>query len=188
MSKKLLLLAILLVFTAANSFAVSIDMKISGPGAVNDSTIKVGEKVSFDLYFVNKAAYRGFSLGFKFTSPDIKKVTHVVEKGLGVNKNGDIKAFNGWNDITVWDFSGLLSVETNWDGELPDIIGFGGVCKNKEYKPHSRAKNISIEMIIDETGTIVVDSSFFPPSGKWMFSPPSVTPEWGGPYQFKVVK
>lgn len=178
----------ILLFSAVSAFSISIDMGISGPGAVNDSTIKAGEKVFFDVYITNDANFRGFSIGFKFTSPDITSVIHPSDKGNGSNKNGDVKAYNGWNDLSVWDFSGFLTVESDWDGKLPELVGFGGVSKNKGFNPQSRKKNISIEMILNQPGTITVDSAFFPPSGKWLFTPPSTEPKWGGPYHFNVIK
>lgn len=186
--KVIFLLAIASIFSIASLWGSSVDMKISGPGAVNDSTIKAGEKVSFDLYISNDATYKGFSLGFTVSSPTIKKVTHEPDKGNGLNKNGDIKGYNGWHDRSTWDLAGIFVVEKDWDGMLPDLIGFGGVCKSMEYTPHKKEKKLSFEMTIPETGTIVIDSSYFAPTGYWLFTPPSIKPEWGGPYQFNVIK
>lgn len=188
LKKIIVLLTIASVLAASPLLAASISMKISGPGAVNDSTIKAGESVNFDIYMTNDAIYKGFSLGFEVSSPDIKQVTHVPDKGSGLNKNGDIKGYNGWNDRSIWDLAGVFIVEKDWNGLLPDLIGFGGVCKSMEYTPHKNEKKLSFEMTIPEAGTIVVDSCFFPPTGYWLFTPPSESPEWGGPYQFKVVK
>lgn len=186
---KIIIFISLCAFLAVSSLsASSISMKISGPGAVNDSTIKSGEKVSFDLYVANDASYKGFSLGLKVTSPEIKNITHVSDKGNGLNTNGDIKGYNGWDDRSIWDLAGVFVVELNWDGLLPELIGFGGICKSMEYVPHKMDKKLSFELIIPDSGTIVVDSSFFPPSGYWLLTPPSTKPEWGGPYKFKVVE
>ena len=168
--------------------ATSINMKISGPGAVNDSTIAAGKKVSFDIYVENKGQFKGFTMGFEISSKDIKTAIHAADKGNGLNKNGDIKGYNGWNDRSIWDLGGVYIVERSWDGNLPDIIGFGGISKTKPYMPHKADKKLSFDMIFNETGTIVVDSSFFPPTGKWMYAPPNTTPSWGGPYKFKVQK
>ncbi|MFQ5453865.1 MAG: hypothetical protein ACE5D6_06730 [Candidatus Zixiibacteriota bacterium] len=186
--KMLLLTSFLLVLFISSASTATVSLKVSGPGAINDSTIKVGEKVSIDVYFVNKSNYKGFSLGFKFTSPDIKNVTHIADSGKGLNNNGDIKGYNGWNDKSIWDFGGVYTVEKNWDGKLPELIGFGGLSIKKGYSPHELAKNLSIEMQFNETGSVIVDSTFFPPSGKWMFAPPTYIPQWEGPYTFKVVK
>lgn len=181
-----------LAFGVSSVLASSISMKISGPGAVNDSTIKAGEKVSVDIYIANDSVFKGYSLGFTVKSPTIKTVVHVVDSGNGLNERGDIKGYNGWDDKSIWDFGGVFVVERDWDGELPEIVGFGGLSIKKIYEPHELAKVLSFEMIVPDTGVITIDSSFFPPGGTWMFSAPPPgrmeEPDWLGPYTFKVIK
>jgi hypothetical protein len=58
-----------LAFGVSSILASSVSMKISGPGAVNDSTIKVGEKVTVDIFIVNDTVFRGYSLGFTVKRP-----------------------------------------------------------------------------------------------------------------------
>ncbi|MFQ6008794.1 MAG: hypothetical protein ACE5K8_07590, partial [Candidatus Zixiibacteriota bacterium] len=188
--KKCSLAIILLVVGVTGSMAASVSMKISGPGVVNDTTIKAGEKVSVDIYIANDTVYTGFTLGFSITSPSIKSIIHVPDSNNGLNPNGDVKGHNGWEDASIWDFEGVfVSAKSDWDGQLPDLIGFGGVCFKNEYKPHDLMKVISFDMIVPDTGMITVDSSFFPPAGKWMFAgaPTGKTeePKWGGPYNFR---
>lgn len=181
-----------LAFGVSSVLASSVSMKISGPGAVNDSTIKAGDTVSVDIYIANDSVFKGYSLGFTVKSPTIKTVVHVVDSGNGLNDRGDIKGYNGWDDKSIWDFGGVFVVERDWDGELPEIVGFGGLSIKKIYEPHELAKVLSFEMIVPDTGVITIDSSFFPPGGTWMFSapPPGLTeePDWLGPYTFKVIK
>lgn len=181
-----------LTFGVSSALASSVSMGISGPGAVNDSTIKVGEKVSVDIFIANDTIFKGFSIGFTVKSPTIKSVVHVVDSGKGLNDGGDIKGYNGWNDKSIWDFGGVFAVERDWDGELPELLGFGGLCVKKKYESHDLAKVLSFEMIVPEAGEIIIDSSFFPPGGTWMFSSPppgrAEEPDWMGPYTFKVVK
>lgn len=179
---------IALVLLSSSIMASSISMKLSGAGAVNDSTIKMGEKVSIDLYFINDAEYRFLSLGFSFTSPDIKTVVHPADSGNGKNPHGDVKAFGNFADLSVWDMGGLHVVESDWDGQMPELLGFGGLCIHQIYPPHESEKKISIDLIFNEPGTIVIDSSFFPPLGEWLFSSPEHQPKWGGPYKFTVVE
>ena len=191
---KILLAALLLSLVATGAAAAgSVDMRISGPGAVNDSTIKVGEKVSVDIYCSNDTLRTGFTLGFKLVSNDIKNVVHVADKGNGLNDNGDVKGYNGWHDKSVWDFAGVMTVERSWDGKLPDTLGIGGLSIKKGYSAEKVTKKISFDIMVPEAGTLVIDSAYFPPGGKWLFSsPPRVAPAespmWGGPYKFKVVK
>ena len=183
--KKITLGIAALILTASVS-ATTISMKISGEGAVNDSTIALGKKVSFDIYFENEGNFKGFTLGFKLDSKDIKSTVFPEDKGNGLNELGNIKGFNGFEDKSLWDLGGVYVIDRQWDGELPDVLGFGAVSKTKPYTPHKAEKKLSFELIFNESGTIVVDSSFFPPTGKWMFAPPSVHPEWDGPYYYQV--
>ena len=170
----------------------SVNLKISGPGAVNDSTIKTGENVCFDVYVANDTIYTGFSFGFSIESSTIKKVIHVADSGKGLNDAGDIKGHNGWNDQSIWDFGGVFTVEKDWDGQLPELLGFGGLCVKKQYQAHDAIKVLSFEMMFPEAGTFTVDSSFFPPGGRWLFAapPPGDTdePKWAGPYKYTIVK
>lgn len=181
----------LLVFTFS-AMAGSISMKLSGPGAVNDSTIQTGKNVSVDIYISNDSLYSGFSFGFAFKSPDIKKIIHVNDSLPSLNKNGDIKGHNGWEDKTIWNFGGVYAVESDWDGVMPELLGFGGLSIQQEYAPHDIQKCLSLNMMFPEPGTITIDSAFYPPGGAWMFASPAENgvhqPKWGGPYTFKVVK
>ncbi|UCE25864.1 MAG: hypothetical protein JSU74_07425 [Candidatus Zixiibacteriota bacterium] len=173
---------------AIPAMASSVSLGVSGPGVVNDSTIKAGEKVSFDVYIENDAEFTCFTLGFKIGSNDIVSVTHLADSGNGKNPNGDIKAFNGFDDASIWDLGGMHVVESNWDGKLPELVGFGGLAAFKKYMPHDRLKTMSWDMSVDSPGTLVVDSSFFPPGGLWVFGQPKHIPEWGGPYIYLVVE
>ena len=182
---------VLLVFTFS-AMAGSISMKLSGPGAINDSTIQAGKNVSVDIYISNDSIYSGFSFGFAFKSPDIKKIIHVSDSLPSLNENGDIKGFNGWEDKSIWNFGGVYAVENDWNGEMPELLGFGGLSIQQQYQPHDIQKCLSLNMMLPETGTITIDSAFYPPGGGWMFASPAEDgvhqPKWGGPYTFKVVK
>ncbi len=177
-----------LLLCAGSTMASSVSIKLSGPGAVNDSTIKAGEKVSFDIYILNDGSFTCFSMGFKISSSDIAVVAHPADSGNGKNSAGDVKAFGGFEDASIFDLGGLYVVESDWDGKLPDLIGFGGLCAHKSYDAHENGKRMSFDLLFDGAGTVVVDSSFFPPGGQWVFAQPKHAPAWGGPYTFQVVK
>ena len=163
---KLLGVSVLLVAAlAAMSAAGEGTMKLSGPGTVDATTIKAGEPVSIDIYIRNDSLYTGFSMGFSMTSKDMKNIIHVADSAGGINETGDIKGYNGWEDKSIWNF-GLFAVEKDWDGELPELLGFGGLCVQREYQPHESHKCLSIDMIFPEPGTIVIDSAFYPPGGR----------------------
>jgi hypothetical protein len=172
---------------AGAAMAGEISMKLSGPGVVNDSTIKAGQSVSADLYFSNDKVRRGISFGLKFTSDNIKRMVHVADSGNGLNDVGDVKGYNGWQDKSVFDFTGVIVSQDDWDGVMPDTIGFAGIVIKKRWQPQDLQKQLSITFMMPDTGTVVVDSSFFPPGGDWMYDN-NDKPEWGGPYKIKVVK
>ncbi|MEK7775272.1 MAG: hypothetical protein AAB305_05255 [Candidatus Zixiibacteriota bacterium] len=176
------------VALTTSAMAVEISMKISGPGAVNETTIKAGQKVSFDVYMANDSSWKGFSIGFQVKSPTIKKVLHPADSGKGINARGDVKGYNGFQDKSIWDLSGVFVVDTLWNGTLPDTLGFGGICVKASYLPHPLQKNLSFDLIFPEAGIVVVDSSFYPPGGQWLFALPEHHPTWKGPYKFTVVK
>ena len=175
------------VLIAATAMAGEVSMKLSGPGVVNDSTIKAGQPVSADLYFSNDKVRRGISVGFKITSDDIKQIVHVIDSGNGLNELGDIKGYNGWQDKSVFDLTGLMAIEENWDAALPDTVGFVGIVIKKRWQPQELQKQVSITFSVPDPGTFVIDSTFWPPGGDWMYDN-SEKPEWGGPYKISVVK
>ncbi len=183
----------LLVMAFGSIQATSIELKLSGPGAVGDATIKAGKPVSVDIIIENDTIFTGFTMGFKIFSPDLKKIVHVADSGNGLNERGDVKGYNGWHDDSVWDLKGIFVRETDWDGNLPDTLGFGGLSVKKRYTAHKAEKKLSFEIMVPEPGTLVIDSSFYPPGGKWLYSAPArigstISPDWNGPYQFKVIK
>jgi len=148
-----------LAVMAGAVLADDVKIKISGPGAVDANTIKAGEKVSVDIYTATDTMRTGFTLGFALKSKDISRIIHVADSGNGLNENGDIKGYEGWNDKSVSDLK----------------------------------KTISFEIIVPEPGTLVLDSAYYPPGGKWLFSsPPRLagpsSPSWDGPHTFKVIK
>ncbi|HOD67688.1 MAG TPA: hypothetical protein PKW75_10230 [candidate division Zixibacteria bacterium] len=174
--------------------AGTVGVKLSGDGVLNDTTVKAGLPVSVDFYIENDSLFTGFAFGFALTSPDssVKRVIHVADSGNGLNPAGDIKGFNGWQDQSVWNFGGVYAVESDWNGEMPELLGFGGLCVQNEYKPHPYQKVLSFRMIVPETGLMQVDSAFYPPGGYWMLATPNPDatqePAWKGPLVFRVVK
>jgi hypothetical protein len=191
--KTLTVALVLLVFAVASAMATGVTMKLAGKGAVNETTIKAGEPVSVEIILDNDTVFTGFTMGFKLTSPNLKEIVHVADSNGGLNEAGDIKGYNGWHDQSVWDLNGVFVRETDWDGQLPDTIGFGGLSVKQKYTAHEPERKLSFDIMVPTTGTLVIDSAFFPPGGKWLYSAParigpSLAPKWGGPYKFEVVK
>ena len=185
------LLAVIMC-AAAGVGETSITMALSGPGALEDGTIKAGEPVSVDIYWENgDDDRRGFTTGFKVSSETIKNIVHVADSGKGLTEAGDVKAHGGWEGTQAWDFTGIRAVPVDWDGVLPDLIGFGGLRVKNVYNAHENKKVLSWTMIVPEAGTIHIDSSFYRPGGLWAIVGPDgaeVPPAWGGPYTFEVVE
>ena len=179
----------------SSGWTASVSLGISGEGAVDETTIKAGQPVSVDIYFENDAPRTGITVGFKVWSDEIEKIIHVADSGNGLNDAGDVKGHADWagEGKKVWDLFGIFAVLTDWDGVLPDTLGFGALCNQNEYLPHELEKKLSFEIIVPFPGTLVVDSSFYPPGGTWLYSSPPNTipshvPEWKGPYEFKVIE
>lgn len=195
--KRFLLSAALVIFAAFSVQAgsgASVALKLSGEGAVNDSTIKAGTPVAIDVYMTNDTARQAFTLGFKFVSKSIKTLIHpaadsAAPNRIETNKRGDVRGFEGWQDKSIWDFGGVYVVEKDWDGVMPELLGFGGIAVKQGLQPIAKPTRIlSINLVVPDTGRFVVDSAFYPPGGAWLITPPSVAPKWSGPYSFKVVK
>lgn len=192
-STLLVITTFLLAVAVGSVAATGISLKLSGPGAAGETKIKAGKTVSIDIVIENDTVFTGFTMGFKITSPDLESIVHVADSGNGLNERGDIKGYNGWHDQSIWDLSGVFVRETDWNGKLPDTIGFGGLSVKSKYRAHKAERKLSFDIMVPEVGVLVIDSSFFPPGGKWLFSAParigaSTSPSWGGPYKFEVVK
>lgn len=192
--------AILIIggFTSTNVQATTISMKLSGPGVVNDSTVKAGQKVSLDIYSENNEEWQGITFTFKMTSPTIKKVEFPSDS-TGINERGNVHGFNGWQDKSIWDlFVKVPEYELN--GELPEVFGVGAAVVKNKYKSHPKQKILSFDVRFTETGAVIIDSTSIPGNGGsvWKVArSPRVTPvgkesqepvKWNGPVRFKVVK
>jgi len=193
MRRCIVLTIVVLTFGVASISAADITMMLSGQGAVNDTTIKAGQPVSIDVVVENDTVFTGFTMGFKLTSPDLAEIVHLADTNGGLNEAGDVKGHNGWQDQSIWDLNGVFVRETDWDGKLPETIGFGGLSVKSRYTAHKAERKLSFDIIVPQAGVLVIDSSFFPPGGKWLFSAParigpSLGPEWGGPYKFNVIQ
>jgi hypothetical protein len=59
------------------------------------------------------------------TSPDIKTITHPEDQDNGMGEHGDVRAYNGWENKSIWSLGGMYVVKRDWDGKVPELIGFG---------------------------------------------------------------
>lgn len=182
---------------ALTASATKISMKLSGPGVVNDSTVKANQKISLDVYAENDDDWAGITFGFKISSPTIKAIVYPKDS-TAMNRSKNAHGFNGWQDNSIFDLGGVRIAEADMNGELPDVIGVGAAVVKNKYKAHPLQKILSFDVLFKEEGKVTVDSTFFPPGGFWKVArSPRVTPagkdsqqpvKWGGPVRFKVVK
>lgn len=182
----------MLAFAAMADTGVKIT--ISGEGVVNDSTIKVGKPVTVEVHFANDTTRSVFTTGFKMTSDDVKTIKHVKDDNSIFLDSVWVGGYNGFQDKTIWDMTGLRVVPIDWDGNMPELIGFGGVAVRQGLPKQDFTKQFSWDFIAEQTGTIVIDSSFYPPRNRWIFATPEraggepVEPDWYGPYTITVIE
>jgi hypothetical protein len=195
MSKLVITLLIigLVLMLGVTAMSATVKLQLSGPGKVNDSTIKAGQKVTVDVYLDNEKTRMGFSIGLKISSPDksIATIQHPADSGKGYEEsNGDIKGYNGFESKAIFDLL-CRPVLQDWDGKLPDLLGFVSMVFKKQWNVMPMQKCYSFDLIVPNAGSLRVDSSFFPPGGRWLFvsGPTDETiPKWMGPYKYTVVK
>jgi len=179
MKRLSLIAACLLMFTGA-VFGQSITLD-SVSGLHGPDTILVGQPVTFFLRITGDANnHGGITNGFKISSPDGATWGSTVPDTLPLN----------WHQ---WFPLAYSVVSRSTDGMGIDTVGFGG-----SYNPLNSTglpaffDSVSYTITIGPIDpsfhgkTIVLDSSYYPPIGRWKWAGPDVFPSWGGPYIFKI--
>ncbi len=158
-----------------------------------DDYIGAGHSVYFPLRLINNSGspVEGLTSGFRVYSPDGATWTPITWDSSGY--------FWGYNYIDppgMWVvespfvFDLAFSVNTfSITGEGADTIGFGG---SKKYMPGladgSDGIAYGIHTSVDgaqDGKTLCIDSSFYPPTGSWLWAPQGA-PYWGGPYCWEI--
>jgi len=142
-----------------------------------------GVPVSFHLRLTNATGYviAGLTSGFKLYSPDGATWQPAV---------GDTASL-GWPDR----FDLLFAINHfSCTGSGADTVGFAGVLQygtGLEDGFDEVSFSVNTEVSGDAFGkTLCIDSSFFPPSGYWLWALPtgqSIYPQWNGPYCFDLL-
>ncbi|MFC1475173.1 PKD domain-containing protein [Candidatus Zixiibacteriota bacterium] len=151
-----------------------------------DGNVAGNQIGSGDLYFYFRVNLfnesdnvKGYTNGFRFYSPEGATWSPLIGDTLnGVNDNFDLISGIGYIGVTgsgadTISFYGLILQDIGW------VPGFNQVCFSVQT-----AINTS-----DHGKTLCVDSSWYPPTGRWLWSggaAGTVPPEWGGPYCFKI--
>lgn len=143
-----------------------------------DGTMKTGEPVTFFLEIVgDDNTHSLLDNGFRVFSPDGAEwettVCDVVPGGLPPNMLSNFLYFG----VTGSGADTVAFVTYDFvTGGLP--AGYDDVAYEIEIGP------------IDESyagQTIVLDSSFYPPAGTWIWADVDVIPGWGGPYEYTIL-
>ncbi len=181
-AKFLILLLPLMMFASSAVFSQGIVLDhVDGLYNSSTDTILVGQEVTFWIRIIGgDTTYHGITNAFRIYSPDGATWNATVADTLPLN----------WNQ---W-FGLIFSINRfSFDGAGEDTVGFGGSYNplNSTGLPahfDSVTYKITIGPIDSQyTGkTIVLDSSFYRPIGRWKWAGPDAFPTWGGPYTFTI--
>ncbi len=178
--KRLSLFAACLLVLAGTAFGQSI-MLDHVTGLHGPDTILVGQPITFYIRIQGDTNfYHGIANGFRIYSPDGATWGSTVGDTLPLH----------WYQ---W-FGLIFSINSfSIDGAGADTIGFGG-----SYNPLNSSglppgfDSVTYTMTIGPIDpsfhgkTIVLDSSFYRPIGRWKWAGPDAFPSWGGPYSFTI--
>ncbi|MBN4076096.1 dockerin type I repeat-containing protein [Gemmatimonas aurantiaca] len=139
----------------------------------NYAIVKTGTEINFTISAQTISNWMGLTAGFMISSPDnsITTITHTA----GPSFTPD------WNSQNLDGTNGPVVTLNSWDGSLPDsMLGGWAVFFGDGWGSEQLAEVIYFSMIIDEgqSGTVCIDSGFFPPAGEWLAYPDG-SPQWG---------
>ena len=199
------LILFLLLATALPAFAINrVSIKLTEPGQTAAvETAIVGHPYEIKISLGNDYILGGMQLGFTIYSPEGASWTLDAQPDGygpdGYQTGGQfITVASGCRmdpPETVWDMSGLAIIETDVDGQSPDLLFIGGVANNNGLPTGTMQHMLSIHFTPESPGsgpigTICIDSIFIPPAGDFVFvnvdgvtAPPSFT----GPYCWPVM-
>lgn len=173
--KKILIFVLLIIIAAPMTFAGQVVLDHTNGTWFDGTTEKIipGNPVDFYIRYIND---------------DAVNVTGIVN-GFSVSSDGfftpvTIESFYSDPFIIFGDFP---FNSFSCDGAGADTVGF------QSYNlglPVFYAGDETVPIVIhtgnfDEGSTVCLDSSYYPPSGSWMWYPTG-PPDWGGPYCFSV--
>lgn len=142
-------------------------------------TIEVNQEITFYLRITgDENNYSGIANGFRIYSPD------GAEWG---SLTPDTISF-GWPDM--FDLIYAMNI-FSITGSGADTVSYSGVKLSGSGLP-AFFDEVAYTMTIGPIDpsyhkkTIVLDSSYFPPTGVWKWAGPNALPAWGGPYSFTI--
>jgi len=145
--------------------------------------------ITFNIRLSNDDSYHeGISNGWRVYSLDGAEWTATVPDTISWG-------WVGYNvNIPGWAFFDTYGINTySGDGLVADTVGFGGTimqfCSGLPAGFNEVAYTITVGPIDPSMHghTIVLDSSYYRPTGYWMFAGPSVDPDWDGPHTFTCI-
>ncbi|MBU8934825.1 MAG: T9SS type A sorting domain-containing protein [candidate division Zixibacteria bacterium] len=157
-----------------------ITVELSGPGAGPGNTINCNQPVTFNINLDNTTGefIQGMTNGYRIYSPDGATWQPPISDtvgGLGAYLDG-----------------GVFINEFSIDGMGADTIGLGGFYMFTNGIPpgyNETVMTITTQVSCVDSGfTLCIDSSFYPPVSKWLWSTSggNVYPSWGGPYCYDI--
>jgi len=170
------LFLMLFAFGLANGQSLLLD-HVDGLYATD--TIPVNQEVTFYIRIIgDNVSHDGIANGFRVYSPDGATWNTTVADTLPL----------GWPVMFPLVFAiNKFSI----DGQGADTAGYGGAKLFTGGLP-ANFNEVSYKITIGPIDasyhgkTIVLDSSFYRPTGTWKWAGPDVFPAWGGPYAFKI--
>lgn len=139
--------------------------------------LKLGEPITFTIHATNDSTQSlGIANGFRIYSED-----GIIWDSLTVDT-----IYPGWGDL--WAFQTTI-FEVNVDGHGADTVGFYSTNFAYGLSPlfDEDIYTISIGPITNYiSGSICIDSSWFPNFGTWKWANDNKIPSWGGPYCFEL--
>jgi len=175
----LLILALAVTSGLAQTGSVTLDHV---EGVVGNSRIGIGYTVVFHLRCTNDygVSVEGMSNAFRIYSPDGAVWTPIV---------------GGWEMDMSPMFSHTYILYFSVDGTGADTVGFAGVIFEEDdtglddgFDEVLASITTSVDNAAHEGLHLCLDSSFFPPAGRWEWAHAADVyhPEWDGPHCFEI--
>ena len=176
MRKILLVLFIMFLLASVNQAEISLDHV---DGEWTPGYLTTYDPVVFHIRYTNNYGmdFGGITNGFRVYSPNGATWAPIVIDTVS----------HGWPDML--DFV-VRFFNYSITGSGADTVGFSAakIYSNGLYNGFNEiALTISTRLDPSQIGkTICLDSSFYPTSGYWIWTPPSIQPVWDGPHCFII--
>jgi hypothetical protein len=181
-----LLIALVLTFSfgLANAQSFDVDNMVGTWTDGSNTYLNVNTPIVYNLRLNNSQAVtvKGLTNGWRVYSPDAATWTPLVLTDLiGMGTYFDLVNQIGYNG------NDGAGADTAWIGH--SVMTKPGLPAGFNAITHSIATQV-----VEQPGKhLCIDSSYYPPSGLWLWAnggtpPTSVQPAWGGPYCYEILR